>query len=259
MKNKILASLLALGISTCSLNAVVGLVDVEVGAGIWSPNLDGNVRYDGVTKGTDVDFKDDLDLEADSGAYAYVRVDHFLPFVPNVRVEMQNYSASGDKIKTVKFGDTTLSGTVSTDITLDQKDFILYWGIPGVNALSAGVLDIELGLDYKKFDGEIKLEDSSGNSNSVDIDSGIPLGYGAVLVDLPMLPLRFEASIKTLGKVFNETKAKADFTFLNLAVIKAALEVGYKKQVLDIDDDVVDDLTLKIDNSGLFYGVNVRF
>jgi outer membrane protein len=258
MKRVLVVIAIVFGFGAVSLNAVVGLVDVEIGGGIWSPSLSGDVRYDGTTQGSKVDFEDDLDLEADNGVYAYVRIDHFVPFLPNVRVEMQNYSADGAKVKNVKFGDKTFSGKVNTDITLNQKDFIFYWGIPGLNALSAGIIDIELGVDVKQFDGEIKLKDTT-KEESVSFNTPIPMLYGAVLIDIPVIPVGLEASIKQLGNVVSEKKIKVDVTFLNLVAIKMAAEVGYKEQNIDIDDSIVDDLNLKLDNKGLFYGLNVKF
>jgi len=258
MKKILIAIVMVFGFGASSLNAVAGVVDVEIGGGIWSPSISGNMQYDGTTQGTRVDFEDDLDLEADNGAYAYVRIDHFVPFLPNVRVEMQNYSADGAKVKNVKFGDKTFSGKVNTDITLNQKDFIFYWGIPGLNALSAGIIDIELGIDIKQFDAEIKLKDTT-QEESASFNTPFPMLYGAVLVDVPVIPVGFEASIKQLGSVLSEKKIKIDVTFLDLVAIKMAAEVGYKEQNIDIDDSIVDDLTLKLDNKGLFYGLNVKF
>jgi outer membrane protein len=257
MKKSLVALIAALGLSANPLFAIAGLVDIEVGAGTWNPTLSGDIAY-GAT-GTDIDLKDDLDLEADSNSYMYLRFDHFIPIVPNLRVEMQNYSASGSGAVTGQFGDLTLTGATETDITLNQQDIILYWGIPGLNALTLGILDLEVGLDIKQIEGEVTLTTATG-TETADFNTPIPLGYAAVLVDIPVIPVGLEVSVKQLGSVVNESKAKVDVTLpLPIPLLEIALEAGVKQQTIEITDDLVDNLNVTIENSGMFFGANVKF
>ena len=262
MKKVIISAFAALTMAVTSANAIAGLVDIEIGAGTWNASPSGQITY-GKTTPTEIDFADDLNLDDSSNGYMYVRIDHFIPIVPNVRIEQQNYTTSGDGLVSANFGDVTLSGATKTDVTLNQQDLILYWGIPGLNALTAGILDIELGIDVKKIDGELTLTDATNNTDTVDFSVPVPMGYAAVLVDIPFIPVGLEVSTKMLGmgnSKIQDTKAKVDVTLpLPIPLIELAVEAGMKQQTIQIADDLVNDLDMKFETSGVFFGANVKF
>ena len=176
MKKAVIGAFAALTMAVTSANAIAGLVDIEIGGGVWNASPSGQITY-GKTSPTEIDFADDLKLDDSSNGYVYFRFDHFIPIVPNLRLEQQNYSTSGDGSVTATFGDVSLTGATKTDVTLNQQDVILYWGIPGLNALTAGILDIELGIDVKTIDGELTITDASNNTDTVDFSVPVPMGY----------------------------------------------------------------------------------
>lgn len=261
MKKVIISTVAALTMAVTSANAIAGLVDIQIGGGVWNASPSGQITY-GKTNPTEVDFADDLNLDDSSNSYMYLRFDHFIPIVPNVRIEQQNYSTSGKGLVSANFGDVTISGNTNTDVTLNQQDFILYWGIPGLNALTAGILDIELGIDVKKIDGELTLDDGT-NTDSVDFSVPVPMGYAAVLVDIPFIPVGLEVSTKMLSSgnsKIQDNKAKVDVTLpLPIPLIELAVEAGMKQQTIQIADDLVNDLDMKFETSGIFFGANVKF
>lgn len=265
MKKVIISAVAALTMAVTSANAIAGLVDIEIGAGAWNAGPSGQITY-GKTTPTEVDFADDLNLDDSSNGYVYLRVDHFIPIVPNLRLEQQNYTTTGKGTISsgVKFGDINyaVAADTETDVTLNQQDIILYWGIPGLNALTAGILDVELGIDVKQVDGEITLTSSQG-TETVDFNVPVPMGYAAVLVDIPFIPVGLEVSTKMLGmgdSKIQDTKAKVDVTLpLPIPLIELAVEAGMKQQTIQIADDLVDDLDMKFETSGVFFGANVKF
>lgn len=263
MKKAIIGTFAALSMAATSANAIAGLVDVEIGAGVWNASPSGQITYGPAATAGEVDFADDLKLDDSSNSYMYLRLDHFIPIVPNVRLEQQNYTTTGEGSVSATFGDVTLSGATETDVTLNQQDIILYWGIPGVNALTAGILDIEFGIDVKQIDGELTLTDVDGDTDTVDFSVPVPMGYAAVLVDIPFIPVALEVSSKMLAagdSKIQDTKAKVDVTLpLPIPLIDLAIEGGMKQQTIQIADDLVDDLDMKFENSGIFFGANVKF
>jgi len=265
MKKAMIGAFAALSMAATSANAIAGLVDIEIGGGVWNASPSGQVTY-GKTNPTEIDFADDLNLDDSSNGYVYLRFDHFIPIVPNLRLEQQNYTTTGKgAISTgVTFGDITYtaSADTKTDVTLNQQDVILYWGIPGLNALTAGILDIELGIDVKTIDGEITLTSSEG-TDTVDFNVPVPMGYAAVLVDIPFIPVGLEVSSKMISygdSKIQDTKAKVDVTLpLPIPLVELAFEGGMKQQTIEISDDLVDDLNVKFETSGIFFGANLKF
>ena len=258
MKKLIITAAAGLTFFASQASAIAGLVDVEVGGGTWGPTLTGDVAYG--ANATEMDLEKDLGIESDANSYMYMRFDHFIPIVPNLRVDIQNYTATGTGTATGDFNGVTFGTDTTTDITLNQTDIILYWGIPGVNALTAGILDIEFGIDVKQIEGEIALTSASASAEPADFSASIPLLYAAVLVDIPFIPVALEVSAKQLGSIVNETKAKIDFTLpLPIPLIDIGIEAGMKQQTIAITDDIVEDLEVTIDNSGVFFGANVKF
>jgi outer membrane protein len=263
MKKAVIGAFAALTMAATSANAIAGLVDVEIGAGVWNASPSGQITY-GKNVTDEIDFKDDLKLDDTSNSYMYLRFDHFIPIVPNVRLEQQNYTTTGKGAISVAtgFGDVSITGNTETDVKLNQQDIILYWGIPGLNALTAGVLDIELGIDVKKIDGELTVTDGT-NTDTVDFSVPVPMGYAAVLVDIPFIPVGLEVSTKMISSgdsKIQDTKAKVDVTLpLPIPLIELAVEGGMKQQTIQIADDLVDDLDMKFQTSGIFFGANVKF
>lgn len=261
MKKAIIGVFAALSMAATSANAIAGLVDIEIGGGVWNASPSGQITY-GKTTPTEIDFADDLKLDDTSNGYFYLRFDHFVPIIPNVRLEQQNYTTTGEGSVTATFGTASITGATDTDVTLNQQDIILYWGIPGVNALTAGVLDIELGIDVKTIDGELTLTSATG-TDTVDFSVPVPMGYAAVLVDIPFIPVGLEVSSKMIGvgdSKIQDTKAKIDVALpLPIPLVELAIEAGMKQQTIQIADDLVDDLDMKFETSGIFFGANVKF
>ncbi len=265
MKKAIIGAFAALSMAATSANAIAGLVDIEIGAGAWNASPSGQITY-GKTTPTEIDFADDLKLDDSSNGYMYLRFDHFIPIVPNVRLEKQNYTTTGKGAISsgITFGNITYTATADTktDVTLNQQDVILYWGIPGVNALTAGILDIEWGIDVKTIDGELTLTSTEG-TDTVDFNVPVPMAYAAILVDIPFIPVGLEVSSKMISagdSKIQDTKAKIDVTLpLPIPLVELAIEGGMKQQTIQIADDLVDDLDMKFETSGIFFGANVKF
>ena len=57
-----------------------------------------------------------------------------------------------------------------------------------------------------------------------------------------------------------DTKAKVDVTLpLPIPLVELAVEAGMKQQTIQIADDLVNDLDMKFETSGIFFGANMKF
>lgn len=260
MKKVLLSTISALTIATTSLNAGA-IVDIEVGAGSWMAETSGGFKYKG---GDSFDMKDTLGIDDSTNTYFYADFNHFVPLIPNLRLENQALTQDATKqISNLNFGSQSYNGSTKTNLDLSQTDYILYWGIPGLKLLSAGILDVKWGLNLKQFDGYIELNETNAGKTRANLDFLVPMGYLAAKINPPFIPASIEASTKVIsykGSSLDDTMVKASFNLpIPVPLIDFKLDVGYKTQTLDLDDDLSDDFNGKIENKGMFAGISAKF
>ncbi len=82
-----------------------------------------------------------------------------------------------------------------TSFDLDHEDIVLYY------QLLNNWIDLDMGVDLKRFDGQVSQAGPTGNS--IDVDETIPLLYLSARVDLPInglyLGANFNANVIDLG------------------------------------------------------------
>lgn len=260
MKKLLFSTITSSCLLLSNLNAGVAL-DVEVGAGTWLSKSSGNINYEG----GDIDLEKNLGLGDSNNTYFYADINHFIPIIPNIRLERQELKTDGSKVTNVTFGGKNFSaGETKTDVDLTQNDLTLYWGIPGLNIATAGILNIDLGLNVKQYDGFVQLKNDTVNQNEkVDLDFIVPMGYLAVKIDPPFMPVTLSASTKMIsyeGSSLSDSIVKLSVDLpLPLDIIEFKLDIGYKHQKLDITKELSDDVNGNIKNDGLIVGLSAKF
>lgn len=244
MKKIVLSTTVALMMAT-SANAFMG-INAEVGAGAWIPELSGDATVKIANTTSTVDFSSaNMDDKSASGNnYYYADFSHFVPIIPNIRAEKLNYkidSSSGAKVD------------------MKQTDIIAYWGVPLVGLATAGVLNINFGLDAKNLKGTIAT--SSGNPKS--FDETLPLGYLNAKVSIPFAPINLEATTKMIsydGSSISDNEAKVSVKLpIPLPLIDFKVDLGYRAQNVTISDKLVGGLKADVDAKGMFFGMSAKF
>jgi len=234
-------------------SAMADFARVEMGAGVWSQTPKGEASYtDNGANGRYVS-----DEKEENSAYVWALVKHPIPIVPNLRLEY--VSIEDDGKATGQFKDFNI-GAVSTTLSYEMKQYDI---IPYYNILdNTAWITLDLGLDIKVVDlsyTAAPLAPFTGYSDSVTF--AVPLLYVRGRVEIPATNIGIEADIKyvsTGDSTVYDARAKVDYTLDFFPVIKPALEVGYRVQKLDIDEDDVD-AKADIDFSGVYAGLMVRF
>ena len=263
LKSKLLALGASLMLSTTSASALAGLVTVDAGGGMWMSKFNSS-SIKGVVSGTDVEIT--TDLKNDNSTYWYLRLDHFIPVVPNVRVEGLNFTTKGTATgsATILGQDLTLSNSTA-NITLNQIDYTAYWGIMGLNTLTLGVLDVEWGVNVKMLDGSIEM----GTLNKA-FQAPIPMAHLGVIVDaghlIPVVPVpKITAIYRTIGGVVSDMDIKASWALpIPTPIITFGFELGYRQQTIDTSATYIQNLSSDIPNinfdySGAYFGANIGF
>ena len=172
-----------------------------------------------------------------------------------------DFEGSGSKSTNVKFGDTVFNGTadLDADITLNQYDFALYYGLPFVRTASLGKFNIDLGINVRLVDFEAKvsgIDQSSGLSASEDQSLSIPV---------PMLYLAFQLmptdwlalEVEGRGLALGDNSLYSIIGRLRYSFAGPVFAaVGYRSDMVDIDED---DVEVDVDFSGPFLELGIKF
>ena len=234
------------------------LLRAEVGAGAWLLDSSGEISY----KGTPLDLDDQLGLDSTVSTYAWANFKHFIPVIPNARLEITKIGTDATEyIPAGKWsfdGENISAKNVESKLNLDQIDAILYYNLWDTFIL------IDVGVGVKYYTGYIEID-----KKNVDIDFPIPLIYGRVATDIPFTNLGAEVDLKYFkfspdvdAEMF-DLRMKLQATVLTIALLDLNLEFGYRVQRLQIlahDNSFSGfDADIKSEISGFFGGVNIAF
>ena len=112
------------------------------------------------------------------------------------------------------------------------------------------------------MDIKVNVTDTAtGYSYSESEDIPLPMAYLRGRVEIPGTDFGVEGDIKYISysdsKVY-DARIKVDYTLDFVPVVQPALEVGYRTQKIDVDED---DFNVKadVDFSGFYAGLMLRF
>ncbi len=218
-------------------------VGINIGAEHWSPSLSGS--FNSNNGGSSIDLNDDLGIIDDSQTSLVFTFEHPFPILPNVRYQGWALDSSGSSTldNDLNFnGETFNSGNrVRSNFNLSHDDIVLYY------QLLDNWVDLDMGVDLKRFDGEVEL---SGNTTTrVDVDETIPLLYLSARFDLPYSGFYIGANFNNLslsGSSVEDSTLKLGYE----SNYGLGFEGGIKTFSLELDDANNLDTDLKYD--GIF-------
>jgi len=235
-----------------AVTASADLARIEMGIGAWAQNSSGKITYtDNGADGTYASSEKDV-----TQPYVWALIKHPIPIIPNLRLE---YVALEDKgLGTGQFKDFDIGG-VSTNVKYDMKQYDI---IPYYNILdNTAWITLDLGLDIKIVEASVDASPQApftGYKDSTTI--ALPLLYVRGRVEIPATNIGLEADIKYVSYDSNtvyDARAKIDYTLDFIPVIQPAIEVGYRVQKIDIEDD--SSLNIDLEFSGVYAGLMLRF
>lgn len=236
-------STLALILSAFSGAASADFVGLNIGVAQWMPDLSGSFSSN---SGTSVDLNSDLGYSDQSSTSLSVSFEHPVPLIPNVKYQGYDLNSSSTSTLTsqLTFDGNTYNATTDISSTLDlsHNDIVLYY------ELLDNWINIDIGLDLKKFDGKVSISDSNTTS-SITVDETIPLLYLAARVDLPFTGLYVSANIQQLSVGDNSVE---DTTLLigYESSMGLGIEGGFKTFTLELND--ASNLNTNLQYDGLF-------
>lgn len=151
---------------TASATSQADILGLDFGIDRWMNDGSGTLQINGANMPIDDD---------DSSSNIWVRIEHPIPVLPNLRLSQQAMDYSVQEVST---GNTTNMDT-------SFGDAIAYYEL-----LDTG-LELDLGLGVKRFTGKIETTAIGTNpaSGNYDVDNTLPVVYARGAVVIPMTQL----------------------------------------------------------------------
>ncbi len=221
-------------------------IGLNLGASHWAPTTPSSFNS---TDSDRIDLIDDLDVDDPSQSSMTFILEHPIRALPNIRYQGSQLdselSISGAAFNPANQGSSTFD--------LSHDDIVLYY------QLLDNWVDLDLGVDVKRLDGEISSY-SGTSSNTVYVDETIPLLYLSARFDLPLDGLYVGADINAnvIDLGLSESSAQDSTIMMGYeSGTGLGIEGGYKYFSLDLDNAETADTELEYD--GVFLNGYINF
>lgn len=242
---KKLSSLIAPVMLAASFSTHADVVGGTVEASYWYAGLSG----DAAIGGDSVDAEDDLNFDDESFFEFAASIEHPVPILPNVRLRMTDLDQTTKGTLGSSF-DGVSSGDIETNLDLSHYGAVFYYEILD------NWVSIDLGLDIRKFDGQLEVTNTSDNSTSqTEIDETLPLGYISAEFAMPFTDMSAGAEISAIsysGNSIHDARIR-----IRQGLSLAFVELGYRQLGIKLDD--VSDLDVDLDFSGVYVSTGLDF
>lgn len=254
MINKKLALAAALA-GAMALPAKADMLGLYIGAQGWQNDVSGAFSENTASL---VDFQ----FEEKTQANLYLKFEHPLPLIPNVRVRVGNLEGLGNASlnDTFEFDGKQydVNTTLNSIIDITNNDATLYWEL-----LDNDIVAFDFGITAKHIDGDILVEGESGGqsaSSMEELSVWLPMGYAAVKVRVPFAGVYVYGDANYVsydGSDVHDYEVGVGYDIMDNLAVDIALTAGYREMVIELDD--VDDLNANVEFSGFFAGLEVHF
>jgi len=232
--------------------AVSLALGIEGAIGVWRQDPGGYISY----KGDRLDVDGDLRYGKKTKVFGRVKVD--MPLIlPNIYLMAtpSKFSGRGQKNVNFRFGDQnfTLNVPFDSELKIDHYDVALYYGVPGLRLLTAGILSAELGLNARIIDFSAKVvQGQTSASKSATIP--VPMVYAGVQIS-PIKLVSLEGEFRGIAYGSNryvDTIGRLKVRFFGPAFVAG----GYRYEELKID---YSDVRSKVKIKGPFVEAGLQF
>jgi len=162
---------------------------IELAVGIWNQTPNGDISYKSSLAQDNLSIVDNLKYQDQNRVFGRVKIETPL-LLPNVYLMATplGFSETGNKNTSFKFGNVSFAANVplTSEVKLDHYDIGLYYGIPGLKTATAGLLNVELGIDARIIDFQARV---SGQ----DALSGLSVSESkSMIIPVPLAYLGFQ-------------------------------------------------------------------
>ncbi len=220
-------------------------IGFEAAIGGWNQSPQGDLSYELVTGDDSIDLEKDLKYDDIFGITARLKVD--MPLIlPNVYIMSTptKFDGKGSKSVDFNFGDVSFTQDVEFDseVTLNNYDVALYYGIPFLKTASLGKANVDVGINVRIYDFQAKI--SQGIlEESESFTFPVPMVFLAAQLK-PIDIFAVEAEVR--GISYDENQVYSLIGRLKVKVFGPLFAAGgYRYDKIKFDtEDVEADITL---------------
>jgi outer membrane protein len=232
----VFSALTALLLSSAANADFVGL---NIGTNVWTPDIKGSFNS---TNNSSINLQDDLGYSDKSSTSLSISFEHPIPILPNVKYQNYDLKKSSSASSNFTFNDQAYSGQINSTLDLSHNDIVLYY------ELLDNWINLDLGLDLKRFDGKVSVSDTT-NSDTITVDETIPMLYLSARFDLPLSGFYVGADIQQLS-VGSSSAEDSTLKVGYESKVGLGIEGGIKSFNLELDD--ANNLDTNLEYDGLF-------
>jgi outer membrane protein len=195
-----------------------------------------------------IDLVDDLDVDNPHQSSMVLILEHPITVLPNIRYQGYNLdssdSSSTDPGVNFNGGALNAGNESSSSFDLNHDDIVLYY------QLLNNWVNLDMGVDLKRFDGRVSSSLTSGN---VNIDETIPLLHLSARLDLPINGLYVGADINANFVDLGISASNAQDSTIKLGYASGTglgIEGGIKTFSLQLND--TNNINTDLEYDGLF-------
>lgn len=249
MKNCTLA-LLATALTLSSYAHADTLLGVHAGADFWRTSSSGGFANTAQQQA--------FDFDKDSQYSYYIAFEHFVPVLPNVRIQYNKLETQGATTlgNGFNFADVnfTNGSTVQAEVDLSNVDYVLYYEV-----LDNALVSLDLGVNAKHVKGDITVRTADRFANE-RVSQWLPMLYADAKVGILATGLDlFASGSATAWKDSHlyDFQAGIGYQLVDNTLIDVRVKLGYRAADLQLDD--IDGVYSDLDFKGVFAGVHVHF
>jgi outer membrane protein len=233
-------------------------IGLEIAGGAWYQSPSGFLSFDEIVPDDQLDIEDDLNYDDEFQFSGRLKLDMPL-FIPNIYLMLTptNWEETGQKDVDFSFGGIDFSADVpfKSELKMDHIDVALFYGLPFVETATAGVFNIDLGLNVRVLDFEASIRQPDTDLKvSEDYILPIPMLYLGAQIE-PFDWLAFEGEGRGI-LISNDHY----LSFIGRLKVKPIgpffIAGGYRYDDVEID---YQDVVVEADFSGPFAEIGLEF
>ena len=228
------------------------LVGFQIGISSWTPDYKGSFRLDGAGAGTVIDIQNDLGFDDESHSDIWIKLEHPLPIIPNVKFVSSSLdaSASSNLPNPIVFDDQTFNAStdVNTRFDMTNTEFTLYY------ELLDNWINLDAGLTLRQYDGQSRISTATTSAGE-NLDFTVPLLYLDARIDLPFTGFFIDSTMNTIS-VDNNSISDINVSLGYESDFGLGARLGYRTLGLAFDEA---DLDVDLDFEGTYLNLFYHF
>lgn len=243
-------ALLATALTLSSYAQADTVLGVHAGADFWRTSSSGGFA--------NTEQQQAFNFDKDSQYSYYVAFEHFVPVLPNLRIQYNKLETQGPATLDTDFNfageDFSSGNAVQAGVDLSSVDYVLYYEI-----LDNALVSLDLGVNAKHLKGDITVR-SDDRFASERVSQWLPMLYADAKVGI--LATGFDVFASGSATAWKDShlydfQAGIGYQLVDNMLIDVRVKVGYRVADLQLDD--IDGIYSDLDFKGVFAGVHVHF